>query len=131
MSSPILNAGFDSFPIARQNIEHKVGCLVGFSIPGLDALQEQYDSMQVDREDEVAAYYKVDQQLNKCRSELRDFIFKPQYVVPFLQAGRMIRVRNKEDDFGWGIVINYKNKRVQGKVSKLVSSSRALTDRFS
>lgn len=98
-------------------------------VAGLDALQEQYDSMHVDNEDDVAAYFKVDQQLNKCKSELRDFIFKPQYVVPFLQAGRMIHVKNKEDDFGWGIIINYKNKKIQSKVSHL-RESREQSDVF-
>ncbi|XP_022659968.1 superkiller viralicidic activity 2-like 2 isoform X2 [Varroa destructor] len=81
----------------------------------LDALQEQLDAMVINREDDVATYFKVQQQLTKSQAELRGYITKPQHIVPFLQAGRMIRVKNKNDDFGWGIIINYKNKKVQTK----------------
>lgn len=77
--------------------------------------------MVINREDDVATYFKVQQQLTKSQAELRGYITKPQHIVPFLQAGRMIRVKNKNDDFGWGIIINYKNKKVQTKVRFLLN----------
>ena len=42
--------------------------------------------------------------------EGQKFIVKPRYCLPFFQPGRMVRVTNGEDNFGWGAVINYHRK---------------------
>jgi len=35
---------------------------------------------------------------------------RPQYILPFIQAGRLIHVKNGELDFGWGTVVNFMKK---------------------
>ncbi|XP_077550102.1 exosome RNA helicase Mtr4 isoform X1 [Haemaphysalis longicornis] len=86
------------------------------SIPGfyqkLQRLQSELDSFQIPNETEVAAYYKVRQQLASLSSELQAFLTKPQYCVPYLQPGRMVYVHNGTDDFGWGVIITYTKKKV-------------------
>lgn len=42
---------------------------------------------------------------------------KPQYIVPFLQPGRLVRVRSGDQDFGWGAIINMKRQKPQGDTS--------------
>lgn len=88
------------------------------SIPGfyqkLQRLQSELDSFQIPNETEVAAYYKVRQQLASLSSELQAFLTKPQYCVPYLQPGRMVYVHNGTDDFGWGVIITYTKKKVVG-----------------
>ena len=62
------------------------------------------------QEDEVTAYYAIRQQLAQISEGLHKFLVTPKYIVPFLQAGRMVHVKNKGDDFGWGIVVDYKKE---------------------
>lgn len=48
--------------------------------------------------------------------DFRAVITHPTYSLPFLQAGRLVRVKYKDADFGWGVVINFQ-KRIKSKVS--------------
>ncbi|XP_013779377.1 superkiller viralicidic activity 2-like 2 [Limulus polyphemus] len=72
--------------------------------------QEDLDKLVIPREQEVSTYYKIRQQLANLAKEFQSYITKPLYCVPYLQPGRMIKVKNGEDDFGWGVVINYQKK---------------------
>jgi len=38
---------------------------------------------------------------------MRDVILHPNYCTPFLQAGRMVKVKFKDHDFGWGAVVGF------------------------
>ncbi|KAK3089046.1 hypothetical protein FSP39_000389 [Pinctada imbricata] len=83
----------------------------------LKKTEDEYKSLVVPDEDNVAAYYKIRQQLDNLGKELLTFIQKPQYLLPFLQPGRLIKVKNGEDEFDWGSVINFQKKANQGKGS--------------
>lgn len=52
-------------------------------------------------------------------ADFREVITHPNYSLPFLQPGRLIKVKYKDLDFGWGVVVNYQ-KRLPPKVSILV-----------
>ena len=40
-------------------------------------------------------------------------LVKPQYLVPFLQPGRLVRVKQGEKDFGLGVIISFKKLTVK------------------
>ena len=67
-------------------------------------------------EDEIADYYELRRQLDILNKDLRDVLQHPTYALPFLQPGRLVRVRHEGLDFGWGCVVNYQ-KRLGAKVS--------------
>ncbi len=79
----------------------------------LKRLEDEYNKMDIPQEESVEAYYKIRQQLNKLGREIQAFITKPKYCLPFLQPGRLVKVKNEEDDFGWGVVINFRKKANQ------------------
>lgn len=54
--------------------------------------EEKYNKLTVENEDSVASYYKIRQQLDNLGKELLTFIQKPQYILPFLQPGRLVQV---------------------------------------
>lgn len=62
--------------------------------------EEKYNKLTVENEDSVASYYKIRQQLDNLGKELLTFIQKPQYILPFLQPGRLVQVR---------LVVEYRN----------------------
>jgi ATP-dependent RNA helicase DOB1 len=55
-------------------------------------LETQYSAVTIEREEQVASYHKIRQQLETLSKELLNFIRKPQYLLPFLQPGRLIKV---------------------------------------
>ncbi len=67
-------------------------------------------------ESEVADYYEYRQQLDQMGSDFREVITHPTYSLPFLQPGRLVKVKYQNLDFGWGVLINYQ-KRLPPKVS--------------
>ncbi|WAR23229.1 MTREX-like protein [Mya arenaria] len=91
------------------------------AIPGLiDKMkntEDRYNQCVVPNEDQVSTYYKIRQQLNHLGRELLTYIQKPQYILPFLQPGRLVHVKNGEDDFGWTMVVNFQKKANQSKTS--------------
>ena len=82
----------------------------------LKAEERRRDSIQIPDEHLVAAYYDYRQQLDQMAEDFRAVITHPAYSLPFLQAGRLVRIKHKEADFGWGVVINFQ-KRIKSKVS--------------
>ena len=46
----------------------------------------------VPQEEEVSSYYTIRQQLANLNDSIHGFLVKPKYIVPFLQAGRMVHV---------------------------------------
>lgn len=66
-------------------------------------------------EESVAEYYEYRQQLDEMSADFREVIHHPSYSLPFLQPGRLVKVKHKDLDFGWGVVINYQ-KRLPPKV---------------
>ncbi|KAE8636312.1 hypothetical protein XENTR_v10002933 [Xenopus tropicalis] len=84
------------------------------AIPGVaekvKKLEEQYNSIQIPNEENVVTYYKIRQQLAKLGKEIEDYIHKPKYCLPFMQPGRLVKVKSEDDDFGWGAVVNFSKK---------------------
>ncbi|XP_026886297.2 exosome RNA helicase MTR4 [Electrophorus electricus] len=73
-------------------------------------LEEMYNATEIPNEDNVVTYYKIRQQLAKLAKELEDYMHKPKYCLPFLQPGRLVKVKKEELDFGWGVVVNFSKK---------------------
>lgn len=55
----------------------------------------------------VKDYYNLRQQLDTHTNDMRDVIMHPNYCLQFLQAGRLVKVKFKEHDFGWGAVVAF------------------------
>ncbi|EST07464.1 Helicase, C-terminal [Kalmanozyma brasiliensis GHG001] len=84
------------------------------SVPALEAEQkaaeEQRDAIKVEREEEVAEYYDVKHQLEVLRKDVQTVVTHPSYVLPFLQPGRLVKVKHEVLDFGWGAVVSYEKR---------------------
>ncbi|XP_031715908.1 exosome RNA helicase MTR4 isoform X2 [Anarrhichthys ocellatus] len=72
--------------------------------------EEQYHSIEIPNEEGVVTYFKIRQQLAKLGKEIQEFTHKPKYCLPFLQPGRLVKVKNEDADFGWGVVVNFSKK---------------------
>lgn len=106
----------------------------------MKVLQEKYELIKVDRFEEISSYHDIRMQLDRLGADFRNYLTKPEYLTPFLQPGRMVKVRkilmpcyastsynlilkckfacvcvdkqvkNENDSFDWGIIVNFKKK---------------------
>ncbi|XP_077944178.1 exosome RNA helicase MTR4 [Gasterosteus aculeatus] len=72
--------------------------------------EKEYHRIEIPNEEHVFTYFKIRQQLAKLAQEIQEFTHKPKYCLPFLQPGRLVKVKNNDADFGWGIVVNFSKK---------------------
>ncbi|KAK5851505.1 hypothetical protein PBY51_023052 [Eleginops maclovinus] len=84
------------------------------ALPGvvekMQKYEAQYNSIEIPNEEGVVTYFKIRQQLAKLGKEIQEFTHKPKYCLPFLQPGRLVKVKNDDADFGWGVVVNFCKK---------------------
>ncbi|KAM9793209.1 exosome RNA helicase MTR4 [Syngnathus typhle] len=90
------------------------------ALPGvverIKKLETEYHAIRIPNEESVVTYFKIRQQLAKLGKEILEFIHKPKYCLPFLQPGRLVKVKNEDADFGWGVVVNF-SKKANVKIS--------------
>lgn len=52
--------------------------------------------MYIEKEDAIAVYYDIREELNTLGKEFRSYITKSEYLLPFLQPGRLVKVYNRK-----------------------------------
>ena len=77
--------------------------------------EKERDSIVIEDEEDIKEYFELRQLLKEKGADFRDVITHPTYSLPFLNAGRLVEVKDGDHDFGWGVVIAY-NKIVNQKV---------------
>ncbi|CAD6206218.1 GSCOCG00010022001-RA-CDS [Cotesia congregata] len=73
-------------------------------------LQQTYDDLVVDKFNQIAPYHDIRQQLDRLKVDYRSYITRIEYLLKFLQPGRMIKIKNGNNIFDWGVVINFRKK---------------------
>lgn len=80
-------------------------------------LEAKVAAVKIPMEEEVTSYARLRAQLATLGTEFHSWLTKPQYIVPFLQTGRLVRVKAGEQEFGWGAVVNLKRQKPEGEAS--------------
>ena len=50
------------------------------------------EAFEIQDESEVMSYYRLREQLSNLSQEFQSWLVKPQYLVPFLQAGNFFKL---------------------------------------
>ena len=50
------------------------------------------EAFEIQDESEVMSYYRLREQLSNLSQEFQSWLVKPQYLVPFLQAGNFLKI---------------------------------------
>lgn len=90
--------------------------------------QKEFDEIHIPNEENIASYYQIRDQLDNLGKQFRKFITTPVFLVPFLQPGRLIKIQNNDDEFDWGIVINFKKQSIPSGKSPLEAESNVSID---
>ncbi|RAR02985.1 atp-dependent rna helicase dob1 [Stemphylium lycopersici] len=88
------------------------------STAGVSNLEKQLQELEYEKAntsiiDEAAIrdYYNLRQQLDTHTKDMRDVIMHPNYCLQFLQGGRLVKIKFKDHDFGWGAVVAFAPRR--------------------
>ncbi|CAB3374078.1 Hypothetical predicted protein [Cloeon dipterum] len=79
---------------------------------------ETLKEIEIPRESEISSYYKLREHLNQMGEQFQKYLTEPKYIVPFLQPGRLVKIKNRQHEFDWGVVVNFSRKRVEDKRKK-------------
>jgi ATP-dependent RNA helicase DOB1 len=77
----------------------------------LQDLQDERDGMAIEDEATIKDYYDLRQQLTTYTKDMRDVINHPNYCLQFMQPGRMVHIKYADQDFGWGAVVKFTQRR--------------------
>ena len=78
----------------------------------LRSAEELKDSIIIPDEELVAEYYEYKKQLEQMASDFKLVITHPTYSLPFLQGGRLVRIKYQQLDFGWGVILGYRKTNI-------------------
>ncbi|ETW75423.1 hypothetical protein HETIRDRAFT_67679 [Heterobasidion irregulare TC 32-1] len=76
----------------------------------LKKAEDEKSTMIIPDEELVEEYYEYRQQLDQMSADFRDVITHPNYSLPHLKPGRLVKIKYQDMDFGWGVVINYQKR---------------------
>lgn len=77
--------------------------------------ENEYKQIEIERETEIAQYFNLRQQVESLRNQLAAIISTPKNCLNFMNPGRLVQIVNKNDNFGWAVVINFR-KRANNKI---------------
>lgn len=92
----------------------------------LEHAEEEVGAFVVPEEEGIADYYELRRQMDEAKDDFQAVITHPSHILPFLQPGRLVKVKHGSLDFGWGVVVKY-TKRAQEKVRKSKSDDYILS----
>lgn len=72
-----------------------------FSASELTELSQQHDALTLINPS-IAEYYSIRQQLSLCSTKLHDIMINPIYALPFLNPGRLVKVKDGDVSYDDG-----------------------------
>lgn len=69
------------------------------------------EKMKITDEDTIREYYDLRKQIETYSEDMKSVIQHPNYSLPFMQPGRLVRIKYQDMDFGWGAVVNFVERK--------------------
>ncbi|RMX67212.1 hypothetical protein KXD40_008584 [Peronospora effusa] len=90
----------------------------------LERATEEKNQIVIKNEEEVAHYYYLSRSLVRLKEEFLAIRNKPEYVVRFLNGGRLVKLYCPDSDDGaskpkwdWGVIVNFTTKNASNSTS--------------
>lgn len=84
----------------------------------LEEIDGELSRMVIKQESEIADIYALTEEKSKSVERVREIITRPEYILPYFSIGRLVRIKNKEADWGWGCVVNFLRKKMPARRGK-------------
>lgn len=110
------------FVIARSLAQFQADRSLPENEERLSKLERERDQLVVGgesfgvEEHEARTYFKLREAAETLRKEVREIVHRPSVILPFLQAGRLVRVRDEKlgFDYGWGAIVQFTRRATSG-----------------
>eukprot|EP00043_Microstomoeca_roanoka_P008183 m.78984 g.78984 ORF g.78984 m.78984 type:complete len:1029 (+) comp14138_c0_seq1:177-3263(+) len=79
----------------------------------VEDLAKEYHQFQVDDEENVEAYHTLESSLTSLQQKLASSVVETKEILQFLNPGRLVLVKDTQNDWGWGAVVNFKKMKGQ------------------
>ncbi|EEP80750.1 ATP-dependent RNA helicase DOB1 [Uncinocarpus reesii 1704] len=99
------------FMLERCFAQFQSASSVGTLEKELEELESQRKNIIIPDEGTIREYYDSRQLLATYNEEMRLTICKPDYCQRFLDSGRLVNVQHEKHDFGWGLVVNFQQRK--------------------
>ena len=66
--------------------------------------------MTVEQESTIAEYHDLKEKITVYEQDMKDVMNHPNYCLPFIQPGRLVKIRNEKTLFDWGVIITHKER---------------------
>ncbi|KYR02109.1 DEAD/DEAH box helicase [Tieghemostelium lacteum] len=94
-------------------------------IKQVEEIELEKSQIQIPNESAVEDYVKVKNQLLKLKEAMRDFINQPSYVQPYLTPGRIVKVREDQNDWGYGVVLNFYKRALKNSGNSITTANQS------
>jgi ATP-dependent RNA helicase DOB1 len=94
----------------------------------LESLEEKRANMVISDEGTIREYYDLRKQLDAFADDVQHVITHPNYSLAYIHPGRLIHVKYKGADFGWGVVINHKKRKANNDTEKISPHQSYIVD---
>jgi ATP-dependent RNA helicase DOB1 len=81
-------------------------------------VENERDGLVVEQEGTIAEYHDLKEKIGVYEQDMKDVMNHPNYCLPFIQPGRLVRIKHENRLFDWGVVINF-SKRLKPFVLSL------------
>lgn len=71
----------------------------------IEELEKQASEIQSVSENAVEGYNELKTRIAKAEAEVQFHITQPDAILPFLNSGRALRIKQRGVDWGWGVLI--------------------------
>ena len=78
----------------------------------LGELEDERDAIVVEKENVIAEYHDLKEKIAVYEQDMKDVMNHPNYCLPFIQPGRLIRIKHDIRLYDWGAVIKF-SKRIK------------------
>uniref|UniRef100_A0A915DKL8 Uncharacterized protein n=1 Tax=Ditylenchus dipsaci TaxID=166011 RepID=A0A915DKL8_9BILA len=68
------------------------------------------NNYQVENLLEIEGYHQLEKKIESLEQSIKSRILKPKNVVPYFQAGRLLKIKWGVHDFGWTVLVSYTKK---------------------
>lgn len=85
------------------------------SVSGLErqlhSVEAEKSNFHIQDESTVKEYYDLRKQIDGYTKDMREVISHPNYSIQFMQPGRLVKICHQDQDFGWGVVVTYNQRK--------------------
>ncbi|CAG8439700.1 5850_t:CDS:10 [Funneliformis caledonium] len=73
----------------------------------LKQLEDEHKNFVIPQEESLDEYYKLRKISDEYADRIRAIVFEPQNSIPFMNLGRLVKVKYNGVDYDWGMIVRY------------------------